>query len=91
MTFLLALFLALVRRRQELLALGASAATHRRALADYTRELLDQMIGPVTAATLVACMIYSVSPEVTATGGFDDTALAAIEHRLDTSPERPKI
>ena len=63
-TFLLALFLALVRRRQELLALSASAATHRRALADHTRELLDQMIGRVTAATLVACMIYSV-PDVT--------------------------
>ncbi len=28
-----------------------------------------------------------VSPEVTATGGFDDAALAAIVHRLDPRPE----
>lgn len=28
-----------------------------------------------------------VSPEVTATGGFDDAALAAIVHRLDPQPE----
>jgi 4-hydroxybenzoate polyprenyltransferase len=64
-TFLLALFLALNRRRQELVALGVGAAAHRGVLADYTPALLDQMIAPVTAATLVAYMIYSVSPEVT--------------------------
>jgi 4-hydroxybenzoate polyprenyltransferase len=64
-TFLLALFLALNRRRQELIALGDGAAAHRGVLADYTPALLDQMIAPVTAATLVAYMIYSVSPEVT--------------------------
>jgi len=64
-TFLLALFLALNRRRQELVTLGGGAAAHRVVLADYTPALLDQMIAPVTAATLVAYMIYSVSPEVT--------------------------
>ncbi len=64
-TFLLALFLALARRRQELATLGDGAGVHRRALADYSTELLDQMIAPVTAGTLVAYMIYSVSPDVT--------------------------
>jgi 4-hydroxybenzoate polyprenyltransferase len=64
-TFLLALFLALNRRRQELVALGDGAAAHRGVLAAYTPALLDQMIAPITAATLVAYMIYSVSPEVT--------------------------
>jgi 4-hydroxybenzoate polyprenyltransferase len=64
-TFLLALFLALNRRRQELVALGDDAAAHRGVLAEYTPALLDQMIAPVTAATLVAYMIYSVSPNVT--------------------------
>ena len=65
-TFLLALFLALGRRRQELMTLGDAAGDHRRTLADYSPELLDQMIAPTTAATLVAYMIYSVSPDVTA-------------------------
>lgn len=63
-TFLLALFLALARRRQELVTLGEGAAQHRAALGEYTPALLDQLISPITAATLVAYMIYSVSPDV---------------------------
>jgi 4-hydroxybenzoate polyprenyltransferase len=64
LTFLLSSFLALARRRQELVELGAAAASHRPALADYSVPLLDQMISPLTAATLVAYMIYSVWPDV---------------------------
>lgn len=64
-TFLLSSFLSLARRRQELLELGSSAAAHRPALADYSLPLLDQMISPTIAATLVAYMVYSVSPDVT--------------------------
>jgi len=63
-TFLLALFLALARRKQELVTLGDAAGAHRKALADYTPALLDQLISPTLAATLVAYMVYSVSPEV---------------------------
>jgi 4-hydroxybenzoate polyprenyltransferase len=63
-TFLLALFLALNRRRQELVVLGTDGAAHRGVLGEYSVPLLDQLIAPVTAATLVAYMIYSVSPEV---------------------------
>jgi len=63
-TFLLALFLALARRKQELATLGAAAGSHRIVLADYTPALLDHMIMPVMAATLVAYMIYSVTGEV---------------------------
>jgi 4-hydroxybenzoate polyprenyltransferase len=63
-TFLLALFLALARRKQELATLGVDAGRHRVALADYSLALLDQLISPIAAATLVAYMIYSVSPEV---------------------------
>jgi 4-hydroxybenzoate polyprenyltransferase len=64
-TFLLALFLVLARRRQEVTSLGAVATLHREALADYSAPLLDQMMSVITAATLVAYMIYTVSPEVT--------------------------
>jgi 4-hydroxybenzoate polyprenyltransferase len=63
-TFLLALFLALARRKQELEVMGSAAADHRAALGEYTPALLDQMISPIIGATLVAYMIYSVSPEV---------------------------
>jgi 4-hydroxybenzoate polyprenyltransferase len=64
LTFLLALFLALARRKQELASLGDGAGAHRQALADYPPALLDQLISPTLAATLVAYMMYSVSPEV---------------------------
>lgn len=63
-TFLLALFLALARRKQELEIMGSAAPDHRAALGEYTPALLDQMISPIIGATLVAYMIYSVSPEV---------------------------
>jgi 4-hydroxybenzoate polyprenyltransferase len=66
MTILLALFLALSKRRHELVLLAASAKGHRRILEEYSPYLLDQMISVVTASTLVAYAIYTVSPETIA-------------------------
>ncbi len=63
-TFLLALMLALARRRSELAVLGVAASAHRSALSDYSAALIDQMLSVISAATLVAYMIYTVSPEV---------------------------
>jgi 4-hydroxybenzoate polyprenyltransferase len=60
---LLALFLALSKRRHELVLLADAASGHRRILQEYSPYLLDQMIGVVTASTLVSYVIYSVSPE----------------------------
>ena len=63
---LLALFLALSKRRHELVLLTGAATGHRRILGEYSPYLLDQMISVVTASTLVAYAIYTVSPETTA-------------------------
>ena len=60
---LLALFLALSKRRHELTLLGADATTHRPILEEYSPYLLDQMIAVVTASTLVAYAVYSTSAE----------------------------
>lgn len=60
---LLALFLALSKRRHELVLLADGASSHRRILQEYSPYLLDQMIGVVTASTLVSYVIYTVSPE----------------------------
>jgi 4-hydroxybenzoate polyprenyltransferase len=62
-TILLALFLALSKRRHELVLLAEGATDHRRSLADYSPYLLDQMIGVVTASTLISYIFYTVSPE----------------------------
>jgi 4-hydroxybenzoate polyprenyltransferase len=75
-TFLLALFLGFSKRRHELLLLAplppgsdpqsASSeqlAAHRGVLAQYTPAFLDQMIAVVTASTVMAYALYTMSPE----------------------------
>ena len=63
LTILLALFLALSKRRHELVLLADGATSHRPILEEYSPYLLDQMIAVVTASTLITYVIYSVSPE----------------------------
>jgi 4-hydroxybenzoate polyprenyltransferase len=62
-TLLGALFLAINKRRHELRSLGADAGGHRPGLEAYTTELLDQMAGIVTASTVVAYALYTVTAE----------------------------
>jgi 4-hydroxybenzoate polyprenyltransferase len=63
LTILLALFLALAKRRHELVLLADDATRHRPILEEYSPYLLDQMIAVVTASTLITYVIYTVSPE----------------------------
>jgi len=70
-TMLLALFIALSKRRHELTLLTETAVDHRPILGDYTPYLLDQMISVVTASTLIAYAFYTISPETTAKFGTD--------------------
>ena len=65
-TTLLALFLALSKRRHELLLLAEGATDHRRILEEYSPYLLDQMIGVVTSSTLIAYTVYATSPDTAA-------------------------
>ena len=62
-TALGALFLAIHKRRAELLLLEDSANQHRPTLEEYTPELLDQMGSLVTASTLVAYGLYTFTAE----------------------------
>jgi len=62
-TILLALFLGLSKRRHELTLLADGAIGHRRILQEYSPYLLDQMIGVVTASTLMAYILYATSHE----------------------------
>src|SRR5439155_26748 len=43
--------------------LAGDASTHRPILGEYSAYLLDQMIGVVTASTLIAYAFYTISPE----------------------------
>jgi 4-hydroxybenzoate polyprenyltransferase len=62
-TILLALFIALSKRRHEITLLAGEAVSHRRILGEYSPYLLDQMIAVVTASTLISYIVYTVSPE----------------------------
>jgi len=65
-TTLLALFLSMTKRRHEYFLLPGEAAAHRPVLNEYSPYLLDQMISVVTASTLIAYCLYTVSEETIA-------------------------
>jgi 4-hydroxybenzoate polyprenyltransferase len=62
-TILLALFIGLAKRRHEIVLLAGGATSHRPILGEYSAYLLDQMIGVVTASTLISYVFYTISPE----------------------------
>ncbi len=70
-TFLLMMFLGFSKRRHELILLEGRATDHRASLKEYSPYFLDQMIAVVTASTVVAYAIYTVSPEVREKLGTD--------------------
>ena len=60
-TALLALFLALGKRRSELVLVDAEATPGRPVLEGYSVELVDQLIAIVAAATVVGYTVYTLS------------------------------
>ncbi|MBN1758331.1 MAG: decaprenyl-phosphate phosphoribosyltransferase [Chitinispirillaceae bacterium] len=70
-TFLLALFLALCKRRHELTLLEEGAGKHRKVLQEYSISLLDQMISMTTASTLIAYTLYTLSDRTVAKFGTE--------------------
>ena len=70
--FALTLLLALGKRRGELLVPGASSATTRSVLGDYSLPLLDQMLGICATLTLAGYGLYTISPDTAAVHGAAD-------------------
>ena len=62
-TMLLSLFLGFSKRRSELVLLENLANTHRSVLTHYNAHFLDQMIGIVTASTVMSYALYTISEE----------------------------
>ena len=74
-TILLALFIALSKRRHELTLLTGNAFRHRQSLGEYSPYLLDQMIVVVTASTLMAYILYTVDDRTMKTFGSERPCL----------------
>jgi 4-hydroxybenzoate polyprenyltransferase len=70
-TLLLALFLALTKRRQEIATLGTDSVKHRPVLGRYSPQFLDQMVAVAAAATLVSYAVYTTGAETIDRFGTD--------------------
>jgi 4-hydroxybenzoate polyprenyltransferase len=71
-TALLALFLALAKRRGELVLVGAQRTPGRPVLEGYSLELVDQLTAIVASSTVIAYAVYTV------TGGQSPALLATV-------------
>ena len=71
-TVFLALFLVLSKRRHELIVIEREHQEHRKSLDEYSTVLLDQMISIVTASTVVAYALYTMSTETIVKVGTRD-------------------
>lgn len=58
-TIFLALFLALNKRKNELLVLDENAKEHRKILDEYSIELINQMLPIVTSGTIISYALYT--------------------------------
>ena len=74
-TILGALFVALAKRRHELLFLESGGAAHRAVLEKYSEALLDQMMAVATSATVIAYCLYTIAPETVAKFGTHNLML----------------
>jgi hypothetical protein len=63
-TFLMALYLALSKRRHELILLNSNAASHRKILESYTVPVLDSLINVTTSSLIVSYSMYTFFPNM---------------------------
>lgn len=67
---LLALFLAVGKRRQELVTLGEKAIQTRPIFKDYNLALIDDMLRLVTTATFITYLLYTIEADTGTLGGY---------------------
>ncbi len=77
MTFLLALFLALAKRRDDVL-LSLEGKNTRKSIEGYNLELINSMLSIMVAVILVAYIMYTMSPVVTTHFGSNKIYLTTI-------------
>ncbi len=75
----LALFLAICKRRHELILLAGKATSHRPVLEHYSPAFLDQMVSVVTTATVMSYALY-------VTSGVKKESVHHHEHMIWTLP-----
>lgn len=76
-TFLLALFLALAKRRDDI-RLYRQGNNIRKAIADYSLPFVDLALLVTAVATFIAHLMYTLSPETTSALGGTDLCLTTL-------------
>lgn len=64
LTFLIALFLAFAKRRDDVLLRNANGASIRKSTNSYSLDFIDQVLSILGSVSIVCYIIYTVSPEV---------------------------
>lgn len=64
MVFLLALFMAISKRRDDLFLKSSSGKEMRKSIAGYNLDFLNVCLGLISAVIIVAYLMYTISPEV---------------------------
>lgn len=72
---LLALFLAVGKRRQELITEGANAVNTRPIFKHYNLDLLDDMLRLVTTSTFLAYLLYTIEADTIKVSGNNSALL----------------
>ena len=71
MTFLLSLFLAFAKRRDDVVIYESTGERVRKSVYQYNLHFINQVIGLIASITMVAYIMYTVSSEVTERLGTD--------------------
>lgn len=78
MTFLLALFLALAKRRDDVLIFNQTGEKMRRVIDGYNREFVEIAMAIMAAVVILAYILYTITPEVTRGLNTDKLYLTSI-------------
>ena len=78
MTFLLALFLALAKRRDDVLLFNKTGKKMRKVIDGYNLQFVDMAMTLMAGVVIVAYLMYCVSPDVMARTGSDKLYLTLI-------------
>lgn len=78
MTFLLALFLAFAKRRDDVIIYTQTGIQTRKSIERYNLEFMNQALSIIAAVTMVSYILYTVSPEVISRMHSDNLFITAI-------------
>ncbi|AHM63610.1 UbiA prenyltransferase [Flammeovirgaceae bacterium 311] len=78
MVFLLALFLALAKRRDDLMIFQVSGQKVRKSVENYNIQFLDSCLTLISAIIMVSYLMYTISPDVAERHGSSNLYITAV-------------